>query len=199
MSIASTSASPRPPNPCVACCRRTASVRPASRSSRVSPRQKTGVRPLSSAWRSLRASSSSGSPKIFRRSEWPIRTCVAPASRIMRAAISPVKAPSFPGWRFWAPTSSLVPRQREAASARAVAGGKIRRRVPSRRSPAPSRIPSIRETASPRVLYIFQLPATQRSWRPALIDRPAATAPPRPGGPSPRGTRGRRRRRWRCG
>src|SRR6266403_1313514 len=52
----------------------TCSVRPASRSSCVSPRQTMGVRPLSSAIKVFLATLSSVSRKSWRRSEWPMMT-----------------------------------------------------------------------------------------------------------------------------
>ena len=70
--------------------RRTSSVRPASRSSRTSPTQTIGISPASSATLSLRLTVSSVSPKYWRRSEWPMMTCVQPAARSMPAEISPV-------------------------------------------------------------------------------------------------------------
>ena len=47
------------------------------------------------------------SPKSWRRSEWPMMTCVQPASRSIGAEISPVNAPFGSQWRFCAPSLML--------------------------------------------------------------------------------------------
>ena len=56
--------------------------------------QTIAVRPAVSAARSLRFTEASVSPNRRRRSEWPMMTCVAPASLIIVALTSPVNAPS---------------------------------------------------------------------------------------------------------
>ncbi len=70
--------------------------------------QSTGSSPCASAAASLRASASSVSPKSARRSEWPSRTPVAPASISMRHEISPVNAPSGASWTFWPHTPTPI-------------------------------------------------------------------------------------------
>ena len=53
-----------------------------------------GVRPAANAAVTLRFTLASVSPKSVRRSEWPMMTYSAPASRTICALTSPVNAPS---------------------------------------------------------------------------------------------------------
>ena len=70
-------------------------MRFASRSSSVSPTQTIGHSPPWMAASVLRLTTSSVSPNIRRRSEWPMIANSAPASLSIAALTSPVKAPSF--------------------------------------------------------------------------------------------------------
>ena len=77
---------------------------PASRSARVSPRQKTGSSPASKAGSHLLRQEG-----VHPRRRWPAARSdppgrsVAPASRSIAAETSPVNAPSVCGWRFCPP------------------------------------------------------------------------------------------------
>jgi hypothetical protein len=68
-------------------------VSPASRSARVSPTQMIGDRPARNAARAFRLTAASSSPNSWRRSEWPMMTCLQPASASCDGATSPVNAP----------------------------------------------------------------------------------------------------------
>src|SRR5882724_1281322 len=106
--------------------RRTASsVRPASRSARVSPTQRSGVTPAARAAFTLSALCSSVSPNRWRRSECPTSVSVAPASVTSASDSSPVNAPLASQWMFWAPTL-MSGRWRNASTRGAsdTAGGK---------------------------------------------------------------------------
>ena len=56
--------------------------------------QTIGVSPAANAAPILRLTVASVSPNSVRRSEWPMMTYSAPASRIIGALTSPVNAPS---------------------------------------------------------------------------------------------------------
>ena len=75
--------------------------------------------------------SESVSPKTCRRSEWPTRTCEAPASAAIPTESSPVKAPDASQWTFctpiWTGPSPIAWRAADSESA----GGKIRSSTPS--------------------------------------------------------------------
>jgi hypothetical protein len=68
----------------------TRSVVPASRSASVSPTHTIGTSPFASAAAALAATSSSLSPCIARRSEWPTMTWLQPSSASIAADTSPV-------------------------------------------------------------------------------------------------------------
>ena len=69
------------------------SVSPRSRSSSLSPTQRIGVRPVSSAFGTLSWSALSVSLKYWRRSEWPSTTPATSISPSIAADTSPVYAP----------------------------------------------------------------------------------------------------------
>jgi hypothetical protein len=69
------------------------SISPRSRSSSVSPTQRIGVSPTSSARGTFSLSARSVSPKYWRRSEWPSTTPCTSISASISADTSPVNAP----------------------------------------------------------------------------------------------------------
>src|SRR5439155_768381 len=137
----------------------TSSVRLDSRSGRVSPTQRIGVSPLSTAARVLRATMSSLSPKMCLRSEWPRMTWLQPTCFSIAGEISPVKASSRSQCMFWAPSKTSLPRNASATAARAVKGGATSTSRSFSGRARPARMSWASATPSGSVLYIFQLPA----------------------------------------
>src|SRR6267378_2496916 len=149
------------PGPPLNCRLRTCLVRPASRSSCVSPRQTMGVRPLSSAIKDFLATLSSVSRKSWRRSEWPMMTWRQPASASMGAETSPVNAPSLLQETFWPAMAMLEPFASSTAVCIAVNGGATTMSQCSAAATS-GRNEEKNARVSASVLYIFQLPAITR-------------------------------------
>ena len=84
----------------------------------------------------------------------------------MVGEISPVKAPLGSKWQFWAPTATLEPATTSITAAREK-GGQRTVCTPESWERGRSRL-SARASASERVEFIFQLPATI-GWRPLCI------------------------------
>src|SRR5439155_1373177 len=100
---------PSRPRSAPASCRcTTASVCPPSRSASVSPTHRTGARPAPRAAATFLRVSSSVSPKMWRRSEWPTRVAFAPAWATRGPDTAPVRAPFGSQWMSWAPITRSV-------------------------------------------------------------------------------------------
>src|SRR5919198_706424 len=139
-------------------CRSLRSVSPASRSSSVSPTQRIGFRPASSAARTLSARARSDSAKCSRRSEWPSTTPCTSSSTSIGAETSPVNAP-FGAWcMFCAYTSTREPRVESTTACRSVNGTQTPTSTPSAVETRGSS-EATNASASATVLCIFQLPA----------------------------------------
>src|SRR5438876_602757 len=104
-------------------------------------------------------SRASVSPSPCRRSLWPMITYVQPESSSICGDTSPVKAPSFSKWQFWAPSATGEPL---SASATVSSQGNGGHRTTVAAVPAGRRfITSATSAIAPaRAVFIFQLPAT---------------------------------------
>ena len=115
-----------------------------------------------------------------RRSEWPTITYWAPASLIIAAAMSPVKAPLSLAWQSCAPSATLPPFSAQAACASRVAGGQTASSAaPALPASTASRIALSSPSEAVRP-FIFQLPAT-RGRTPGVMVRLSTTSL-KPGG-----------------
>ncbi len=136
----------------------TSRVRPALRSSRVSPTQMIGSSPALSAAPTLAAATSSVSWCMARRSEWAMMTRRAPASASISAEMSPVKAPLTSAWQSCPPISTCEPSSAWDMAASSVAGGQTATRAAagSRSSASATAVASLKAAKRP---FIFQFPA----------------------------------------
>ena len=134
------------------------SVSPASRSASVSPTQRIGIRPASSAAGTFSASARSVSPKYSRRSECPSTTPWTSSSLSIGALTSPVNAPSAAWCMFCAYTCTREPRVESTIACRSVNGTQIATSTPSEDDTSGSS-PEMNISACDWVLNIFQLPA----------------------------------------
>src|SRR5260370_41305617 len=98
------------------------------------------------------------SPSLWRRSLWPRMTCRQPTSRSMAGLTSPVKAPSFSGYKFCAPSSTWLPRNTTATRSRYGNGGQTAM-VMRVSGPNPLTTSDASCSAPAALVNIFQLPA----------------------------------------
>ncbi len=117
------SASVIPAKPRSTCFFITSFVIPVSRSSKSSPTQKIGFNPEAKAFFIFLFISSSVSPKIALRSEWPRITYSHPTDFNIDADISPVNAPFSSKCMFCAPSFIWLPFKSFDASESEVNGG----------------------------------------------------------------------------
>ena len=138
------------------------SVAPSSRTANDSPTHTMAYSPAPTRAFTLRFTSSFVSPNSSRRSEWPTIEHAQPISLIMGTDTSPVKAPFGSQYTFCAPTAILVLSKSSTvlAGLRSTNGGQMTMSSASGHSLSYwFDISCVSTTASPTVLFIFQLPA----------------------------------------
>mmetsp|Transcript_21014 Transcript_21014/g.43199 ORF Transcript_21014/g.43199 Transcript_21014/m.43199 type:complete len:327 (+) Transcript_21014:367-1347(+) len=138
----------------------TASVTPFSRSSSDSPMQSITLSPAANAFSTLAPVSSSVSPYLLLRSEWPMSVQPKPHSAAISDVHSPVKAPAAVLETFWTPTSKAQPERPSRANPPCSAVGKITAShfVPSKRQELKAAHNSF--TVATEAGLLFQFPPT---------------------------------------
>src|SRR5262245_60144660 len=104
----------------------------------------------------------------------------------MGAEISPVYAPAFSAWTFWAPVATVDAARASRTSARTKLGGHSTRSTPG--ASVAAAIATASWPASPGVAFIFQLPATITGRTPVIIGRVRRCSPGPPRARAGQGT-----------